>query len=136
MGPRRQQDEELDQLGRHVERLGGLGREIHGELESQSRMLDDLVSNLGLHQHAAPMSQLPADCCLGQPCMHIAIAGSATLPLEARALPACRQPAECVRVSAAATACNLMGMTRPDLAAELRTSDTAQAFAAGRVLLV
>jgi hypothetical protein len=26
-----------------VERLGGLGREIHGELESQSRMLDDLV---------------------------------------------------------------------------------------------
>ena len=39
----RQQDEELDQLGQHVERLGGLGREIHGELESQSRMLDDLV---------------------------------------------------------------------------------------------
>ncbi len=26
-----------------MERLGGLGREIHGELESQSRMLDDLV---------------------------------------------------------------------------------------------
>ena len=39
----RQQDEELDQLGLHVERLGGLGREIHGELESQSRMLDELV---------------------------------------------------------------------------------------------
>ena len=33
----RQQDEELDQLGEHVERLGGLGKEIHGELESQSR---------------------------------------------------------------------------------------------------
>ena len=39
----RQQDDELDQLGLHVERLGGLGREIHGELESQSRMLDELV---------------------------------------------------------------------------------------------
>ena len=33
----RQQDEELDQLGQHVERIGGLGKEIHGELESQSR---------------------------------------------------------------------------------------------------
>ena len=44
----RQQDEELDQLGQHVERLGGLGREIHGELESQSRMLDDLVRSLPL----------------------------------------------------------------------------------------
>ena len=50
----RQQDEELDQLGHHVERLGGLGREIHGELESQSRMLDDLDEEVeGTHHRLA-----------------------------------------------------------------------------------
>ncbi|CAL5219033.1 g792 [Coccomyxa viridis] len=50
----RQQDDELDQLGQHVERLGGLGREIHGELESQSRMLDDLDEEVeGTHHRLA-----------------------------------------------------------------------------------
>ena len=50
----RQQDEELDQLGQHVERIGGLGREIHGELESQSRMLDDLDEEVeGTHHRLA-----------------------------------------------------------------------------------
>lgn len=48
---RRQQDDELDQLGQHVERLGGLGREIHGELESQSRMLDELDEEVETTHH-------------------------------------------------------------------------------------
>lgn len=47
----RQQDDELDQLGQHVERLGGLGREIHGELESQSRMLDELDEEVETTHH-------------------------------------------------------------------------------------
>ncbi len=34
-----------------MERLGGLGREIHGELESQSRMLDELDEEVETTHH-------------------------------------------------------------------------------------
>ncbi|KAK9909708.1 hypothetical protein WJX75_006414 [Coccomyxa subellipsoidea] len=53
----RQQDDELDQLGQHVERLGGLGREIHGELESQSRMLDELDEEVETTHHRLAAAQ-------------------------------------------------------------------------------
>ncbi|EIE22051.1 hypothetical protein COCSUDRAFT_53946 [Coccomyxa subellipsoidea C-169] len=53
----RQQDDELDQLGQHVEKLGGLGREIHGELESQSRMLDELDEEVETTHHRLAAAQ-------------------------------------------------------------------------------
>ena len=39
---RRRQDDELDQLGRHVERIGQVGLQIHEELEVQGAMLTEL----------------------------------------------------------------------------------------------
>ncbi len=39
---RRRQDNELDQLGRHVERIGQVGLQIHEELEVQDAMLTEL----------------------------------------------------------------------------------------------
>lgn len=42
----RQQDDDLDQLGEHVVRLGQMGRQIGEELGTQSQMLDELDADL------------------------------------------------------------------------------------------
>ncbi|KAJ1446209.1 hypothetical protein M885DRAFT_547392 [Pelagophyceae sp. CCMP2097] len=39
---RREQDESLGQLSSSIERLGLMGRDIHGELEEQGQLLDDV----------------------------------------------------------------------------------------------
>ncbi len=45
-----------------MERLGGLGREIHGELESQSRMLDELDEEVETTHHRQEASSFTLNC--------------------------------------------------------------------------
>ncbi|GMH37728.1 hypothetical protein BSKO_05601 [Bryopsis sp. KO-2023] len=44
----RQQDEDLDEMGKVVDRLGQVGLTIHDELSHQQRMLDDLDEDLDI----------------------------------------------------------------------------------------
>lgn len=42
----RQQDEQLDELGEHVSRIGRMGKHIHDELQHQTVLLDGLEEDL------------------------------------------------------------------------------------------